>query len=65
MANYGRELRMRVDIKKGKIKKVMEFTERIKKVQEEAGVILRKLQKEIKQQVNKERKKAEVWKKGN
>jgi len=65
MANYGRELRMRVDIKKGKIKKVMEFTERIKKVQEEAGVILRKLQKEMKQQVNKERKKAEVWKKGN
>ena len=65
MANYGRELRMRVDIKKGKIKKMMEFTERIKKVQEETGVILRKLQKEMKQQVNKKRKKAEVWKKGN
>jgi len=33
MVNYGRELRMRVDIrKKGKVEKAMEFVERMKKV---------------------------------
>ena len=33
MANYGRELRMRADIRrKGKVRKATEFTERIKKV---------------------------------
>jgi len=43
MANYSRELKMEVDIRrKGKIEKAMEFTERIKKVQKEAGVGLRK-----------------------
>jgi len=41
--NYGRELRMGEDIKrKEKIEKVMEFAERMKKVQEEAGVALKK-----------------------
>ena len=43
MANYGRELRIGEDIrKKKKVKKVMEFVERMKKVQEEAGVALKK-----------------------
>ena len=43
MVNYGRELRMGEDIKrKEKIEKVMEFAERMKKVQEEAGVALKK-----------------------
>ena len=43
MANYGRELRMGGDIrKKGKVESVMEFVERIKKVHEEAGVVLKK-----------------------
>ena len=43
MANYRRELRMEVDIrKKGKIEKATEFVERLKKVQEKAGVALRK-----------------------
>jgi len=43
MANYSRELKMEVDIRrKGEIEKAMEFTERIKKVQKEAGVGLRK-----------------------
>jgi len=33
MANYGRELRMEEDIrKKGKVEKVMEFVERLKRV---------------------------------
>ena len=42
-----------------------EFTKRIKKIQEEARVALKKVQKKIKRQVDKERKKAEVWKKDN
>ena len=43
MANYGRELRMGADIrKKEKVEKAMEFAERLKKVQEEAGAVLRK-----------------------
>jgi len=43
MANYSRELRIEADIeKKGKVEKVMEFAERMKKVQEEAGAVLKK-----------------------
>ena len=49
MANYKRELRMGADIrKKGKVEKVTEFAERIKKVQEEAGASLRRAQEEMK-----------------
>ena len=49
IANHGRELRIGADIrKKGKVEKVMEFVERMKKVQEEAVVALRKVQKEMK-----------------
>jgi len=44
MANYGRELRMGGDIrKKGKVEKATEFVERMKKVQEEAGMALKKV----------------------
>jgi len=44
MANYGRELRMEVDIrKKGKMESTTEFVERMKKVHEEAGAALRKM----------------------
>ena len=43
MVNYGRELRIKADIKrKEKVEKAMEFTERMKKVQKEAEVVLRK-----------------------
>ena len=50
IANYGRELRMGVDIRKrGKVENAMEFAGRMKKVQEEAGAVLRKAQEEIKQ----------------
>jgi len=43
IANYGRELRIEVDIrKKEKVGKTTEFVERIKKVQKEAGIALRK-----------------------
>jgi len=64
MANYGRELRMGVDIRrKEKAEKVIEFAERMKKVQEEVEVTLRKAQKEIKQQADKERREVKEWKK--
>jgi len=57
MANYERELRMGADIRKReKVEKAMEFAERIKKIQEEAGAALRKIQEEKKQQVNRGRR---------
>ncbi len=66
MANYGRKLRIGIDIRrKGKMKKAMKFVERMKKVQKEAGTVLRKAQEEIKQQVDKERKETEAWKAGD
>jgi len=43
IANYRRELRMRGDIrKKGKVESATEFVERMKKVHEEAGAVLKK-----------------------
>ena len=49
IVNYKRELRMEVDIrKKRKVEKVMEFVERIKKMQED-----------MKRQVDRRRKKSE------
>ena len=41
IANYGRELRMEADIRRKE--KAMRFAERIKKVQEKAGIALRKV----------------------
>jgi len=47
--NYSRELRIEADIKrKGKVEKVIKFAERMKKVQEKAGAVLRKAQEEMK-----------------
>ena len=47
MANYGRELRMGVDIRrKKKMEKATEFAERMKKVQEKAKVVLKRAQEE-------------------
>ena len=66
MANYGRELRIGVDIrKKGKVEKATEFVERIKKVQEETEAALKKMQEDMKRQANRGRKESEEWKKGN
>ena len=43
MTNYGKELRMGEDIrKKGKVKKATKFVERMKKVQKEIEVVLKK-----------------------
>ena len=53
VVNYGRELRIRADIrKKEKVEKAIEFVERIKKVHEEVGMVLKK-------QADKGRKKSE------
>jgi len=49
MANYGRELRMGIDIRrKEKMEKAVEFVERMKKVQEKVGAVLKRAQKEMK-----------------
>ena len=66
MANYGRELRMGVNLRRnGKIEKAMKFAERMRKVQEEAGVVVVRAQEEIKRQADRGRKEAEVWKVGD
>jgi len=66
MTNYRRELRMGGDIRKrGKVEKATEFVERMKKVYEEAGVVLKKVQEDIKRQADKGRKESKNWKKGN
>jgi len=64
MASYGRELRMGGDIrKKGKVEKVTEFVERMKKVHEETRMALKKVQEDMKRQVDKKRRESENWKK--
>ena len=64
MANYGRELKMESDIrKKGKVEKATEFVERIKQVQEEAGVALRKVQENMKRQADKGGEKVKIERK--
>ena len=66
MANYGRELRMEGNIRKrGKMEKVIEFAERMKKVHEEARAALKKAQEDMKRQADKRRRETENWKKGD
>jgi len=49
IANYERKLKIGTDIRrKGKVKKAMEFAKRMKKIQEETGIVLRKIQEEMK-----------------
>jgi len=49
IANYRRELRIGGDIrKKGKVEKATKFVERMKQVQEKAGVALKKVQEDMK-----------------
>ena len=60
MANYDREIKIGVDLRrKGKIKKATEFVERIRKVQKEVGAALIKVQEEMKKQADRERKEVE------
>jgi len=64
MANYGRELRMEGDIRKrGKVEKVTEFVEKMKKVHKEAEAVLKKAQEDMKRQVDRGRKESKDWKK--
>ena len=66
MANYGKELRMGGDIrKKGKVESATEFVERMKKVQEEAGAALRKIQEEMKRYADRGRRETKVWERGD
>ena len=66
MANYRRELRMERDIrKKGKVESAAEFMERMKKVHEEAGTVLKKAQEDMKRQADRGRKETEKWRKGD
>jgi len=63
MANYGRKLRIEVDLRrKGKMEKVIEFAERMRKVQEEVEAELTKAQEGMKRQADKGRKKVDEWK---
>ena len=65
VANYRREMRMEVDLKKkGKVERVMEFVEKMRKVQEEIGVVLMRTQEEMKRQADRGRREAENWKCG-
>jgi len=62
MANYRRELRIGGDIrKKGKVESATEFVERMKKVHEKAGAVLKKAQEDIKRQADRERKETKNW----
>ena len=66
MANYSKELRMGGDIRrKGKVESVTEFMERMKKVQGEVEVALKKTQEEMKRYTDRGRKETEMWKKGD
>ena len=51
--------------KKGKVESVMEFVQRMKKVQEEAEAALKKTQEDMKRYVDRKRKETEEWKKGD
>jgi len=65
MANYRRELRIGTNIRrKEKLEKVTEFAERMRKVQEKAGVALRKAQERMKKQADKGQREVKEWKKG-
>ena len=66
MANYGKELRMRGDIRrKGKVESATKFVERMKKVHEEVEAALKKTQEEMKRYADRGRKKTEKWEKEN
>ena len=66
MADYRREMRMEIDLRrKGKIEKTTEFVERMKKVQEEVRAALTRVQEEMKRQADRERKEVEVQKVGD
>ena len=65
MENYGRELRMRVDIRiKGKVEKAIRFLEKIKRIQEKTEIVLKKAQEKIKKVGKQEKGRGGSVKKG-
>jgi len=59
-------MRMGGDIrKKGKVEKAGEFVERMKRIYEEAGAALKKVQEDMKRQADRGRKETKNWKKGD
>ena len=53
LANYSRKLKIEVNIRrKDRVKKVTEFVKKMKKVQEEVGIVLKKAQKEMRRQAD-------------
>ena len=66
IANYGKEVRIGGDIrKKGKVESATEFVKRMKKIHEEAGAALKKMQQEMKRYADRSRKETEKWEKGD
>ena len=66
MANYRREMKIGVDLrKKEKVEKTMEFAKRMRKVQEETEAALMRAQKEMKRQADREKREAKNWKVGD
>jgi len=66
MANNGRNPRMGFEMrKKGKVLRAEEFVAKMKEIQEEAQVVLRKVQEEMKKQTDRHRGKVEEYKVGD
>jgi len=66
MANYRREMKIGVDLrKKEKVEKTTEFAKRMRKVQEETEAALMRAQKEMKRQADREKREAKNWKVGD
>ena len=60
IANYRREIRMGVDLRrKEKVEKTTEFAQRMRKVQEKAGAALMRAQEEMKRQADRGRREVE------
>ena len=60
IANYERKLQMGADIRrKGKVEKMIEFIERMRRIQEEAEAALKKAQEEMRRQADRGRQEVE------
>ena len=61
-ANYGQDLRIGFEgRRRGRHKAAGEFVERMKRIQEEAKVILKKAQEKMKQYANRKRREGEEY----
>ena len=65
-ANTGQDPRIGFELrKKGKYKEAEKFVERIRKIQEEAKVVLQKAQEDMKRYIDRERREVEEYRIGN